>query len=148
MLGHSWRRVYGLQPNGLKCHLRWHRALPRWHCLFVSHHLARQQLHTSRRYSRQASLLGRESLLTPPLTKLPPLAVKALRTMGDRGPEDGETVADLPVTPGERKRRQVGRHLVWRVIFPQGQHQTFPKLQHLKVLHLNGAVGRRLCPVT
>ena len=41
-------------------------------------------------------------------------------------------VADLPVTPGERK----------------GQHQTFPKLLPLKLLHLNGAVGQRLCPMT
>ena len=133
--------VYGPQPNELRCHLRQHCALPRWHHLSISHHLARQQLHTSRQYSREASLLGRESLSTPPPTKLPLLAVKALRTVEDRGPEYEEMVANLPVTPGERKRRQVGRHLIWRVIFPQGKHQTFPKLQHLKVLCLNGAVG-------
>ena len=140
MLGHSWHRVYGPQPNGLRCHLRWCHTHPRWHRLSVSHHLAGQQLCTSRPYSWQASLLGGESLLTPLPTKLPPLAVKALRSTGDRGPEDREMVADLPVAPGECKRRQVGRRLVWRAIFPQGQHQMFPKLPHLKVLRLNGMV--------
>ena len=60
---------------------------------------------------------------------------------GHREPEDGETVANLPVAPGECKSRQVGRRLIWRVIFPQRQHQTFPKLHHLKVLCLNRAVG-------
>ena len=61
--------------------------------------------------------------------------------------EGEETVADLPVAPGECKRRQVGRCLVRRVISPPGQHQTFPQLQHLKVPCLSGAVGQGLCPV-
>ena len=90
---------------------------------------------------------GRESLLTPPSIKLPPLAIKALRTTGDRGLEGGEMVADLPVAPGEYKRRQVGRCLIRRVISPPGQHQTFPPLQHLKVPRLSGAVGQGLRPM-
>ena len=72
--------------------------------------------------------------------------VKALRTAGDRGLEGGETVADLPVAPGECKRIQVGRHLVTRVVSPPGQHQTFPQPQHLKVPHLSRAVRQGLCP--
>ena len=30
----------------------------------------------------------------------------------------------------------------------KGQHQTFPKLLALKLLHLNGAVVQRGCPTT
>ena len=81
----------------------------------------------------------------PPMSAL--LVVKAWRTMGDRGLEGRETVADLPVTPGECKRRQVGRRLIRRVISLPGQHQMFPQPQHLKVPHLSWAVGQGLCPM-
>ena len=53
-------RVYGLQPNGLRCYLHQCHTLPRWHCLSISHHLTRQLLHISRQYSCQASLPGGE----------------------------------------------------------------------------------------
>ena len=85
MLGHSWHRVHGLWPNGLRHHPCKCRALIRWHRLSISHHLAGQQLRTNRRYSHQASLPGGESLLTPLLIRIPPLVVKAWRTVGDRG---------------------------------------------------------------
>ena len=151
MLGHSWCRVSGLQPNGLRCHLRQCHALLRWHHLSVSHHLASQQLHTSRRYSHQASLPGGESLSTPLPTKLPPPVVKVLRATGDRVLEVGKTVADLPVTPGERKRsppsrRQVGRHLIRRVISPLGYLPTFPQLQHPKYPASTGQSGENFAP--
>ena len=90
---------------------------------------------------------GRGVTFDSSIMKLPPLVVKALRTTGDRGLEGGEMVANLPVTPGECKRRQVGRHLIRRVISPPGQHQTFPQPQHLKVPCLSGAVGQGLCPM-
>ena len=147
MLGHSWHRVQGVWPNGLRhcpcqccARLRWHRPS-------ISHHLAGQQLRTNKWYSHQASPLGGESLLTHPPIKLPPLVVKAQRTMGDRGLEGGEMVAYLPVTPGKCKRRQVGRHLVRRVISPLGQHQMFPQPQHGKVTRLSGAVKQGPCPM-
>ena len=146
-LGHSWRRVQGVWPNGLRCHPRQRRTLLRWHRLSISHHLAGQQLCTNRRYSCQASLLGGESLLTPLLIKLPPLGVKARRTAGDRGLGGGETVADLPVTPGECKRRQVCSCLIRRVISFPGQHQMFPQPQHLKVPCLSRVVGQGLRPM-
>ena len=133
-------------PRGLaqwaQTHPHRHHTHLRWHHLSISHHLASHQLHTNRRYSCQASPLGGESLSTPPSIKL-----KAWRTAGDRGLESGEMVADLPVTPGECKRRQVGRCLVRRVISPLGQHQTFPQPQHLREPRLSRAVGQGLCPM-
>ena len=147
---HTWAQMaqgHGLRPNGLRHHPHQCCTLLRWHHLSVSHHLAGQQLCTSRWYSHQANLPGGESLSTLLSIKLPPLVVKALRTTGDRGLEGREMVADLPVTPGEYKRRQVGRRLIRRVISPPGQHQMFLQLQHLKVPCLSGAVGQGLCPV-
>ena len=146
-LRHSWCRVQGVQPNGLRHCSRWCCTLLRWHRLSISHHLVGRQRCSSRQYSRQASPPGGESLSTPPSIKLPPLVVKAQRTVGERGLEGGETVADLPVTPGECKRRQIGRCLVRRVISPLGQHQTFPQPQHLKVHRLSWAVGQGVCPM-
>ena len=70
------------QPNRLRHCPHQCCALLRWHRLSISHHLAGQQLRTNRQYSCQANLLGGESLLTPPLIKLPPLVVIALRTTG------------------------------------------------------------------
>ena len=90
---------------------------------------------------------GRGVSLTPPWIKLPLLAAKTWRTMVDRGLGGGEMVADLPVTPGECKRRQVGRCLVRRVMSPPGQHQTFPQPQHRREPHLSQAVGQGLCPM-
>ena len=133
--------------QGLRCRPHQHCAHLRWHCLSVSHHLASHQLRTNRRYSRQASPLGGESLSTPPWIKLPPLVVKAWRTMGDRGLEGGEMVANLPVTPGECKRRQVGRCLVRKVISPPGQHQMFPQPQHLREPRLSRVVSQGLHPM-
>ena len=84
--------------------------------------------------------------------KAAPPVVKALRAAGDRVLEVGKTVADLLVTPGECKRsppsrRQVGRHLIRRVISPLGYLPTFPQLQHLKVPHLIRAVRQDFHPV-
>ena len=147
MLGHSWCWVHRLWPNGFRHHPHQCCTCLRWHRLSGSHHLASWQLHTSRQYSCQASPPGEKSLLTPPLIKLPPLVVKAWRTTGDRGLGGGEMVANLPVTPGECKRRQLGRRLIRRVISPLGQQQMFPQPQHLKVPRLSRVVGHGLCPV-
>ena len=147
MLRHSWHRAQGVWPNRLRCYPRRCCAHLRWHHLSISHHLASHQLRTNRQYSHQASPLGGESLLTPPSIKLPPLVVKARRTVGDRGLEGGEMVANLPVAPRECNRRQVGRHLIRRVISPPGQHQMFPQPQHLREPRLSQAVGQGLCPM-
>ena len=90
---------------------------------------------------------GRGVTFDSSIDKTPPSVVKAQRTMGDRGLGGGEMVADLPVTPGECKRRQLSRHLIRWVISPLGQHQTFPQPQHLKVPRLSWAVRHGLCPV-
>ena len=84
-LGHSWHRVQGVWPNRLRHSPPQCCTSLRWHRLSISHHLASWQLRTSRQYSCQASPLEGESLLTTPSVKLPPLAVKARRTVGDRG---------------------------------------------------------------
>ena len=88
---------------------------------------------------------GRGVTFDSSIDKTPPLAVKARRTVGDRGLEGREMVANLPVTPGECKRRQVGRRLIRRVISPPGQHQTFPQPQHLREPCLSQVVGQGLC---
>ena len=66
--------------------------------------------------------------------------------MGGRRLGSGEMMADLPVTPG-CKKRQVGNHLIRRVISPPGQHQTFPQPQHLREPCLSRAVGQGPYPV-
>ena len=79
--------------------------------------------------------------------KTAPAGSQSSEDYGDRGLEGREMVANLPVTPGEYKRRRVGRRLVRRVISPPGQHQTFPQPQHLKIPRLSRAVGQGLCPM-
>ena len=82
-LGHSWHRVQGVWSTLLRHSPRQCRTPLRWHHLSISHHLGGLQLHTSRQYSRQASPLGGESLLTPPQARLPPWAVQVHRTARD-----------------------------------------------------------------
>ena len=108
-LGHSWHRVHGLWPNRLRCHPCQHHTLLRWHRLSVSHHLASQQLCTSRQYSCQASLLGGESLLTPPLIKLPPTGGQSSEDHGrqrTRGWGDSGQSASHPRGVQEKTSRQ------------------------------------------
>ena len=124
----------------------WCCAHHRWCCLSISHCLAGCQLHTNRRCSHQASPLGGESHSTPPWIKLPPLGVKAQKTVGGRGLGSGEVRTNLPAAPG-CKKRQGGSHLVRRVISPPGQHQTFPQPQHLREPHLSQVVGQGPYPV-
>ena len=90
---------------------------------------------------------GRRVTFDSSIDKTAPAGGQTLRTAGDRGLEGREMVANLPITPGECKRRQVGRRLVRRVISPSGQHQMFPQPQHLKVARLSRAVGQGLCPM-
>ena len=149
MLRRSGLRLHGLWLSRLRCHGLWRCVLLRWHHPSISHHPVSQQLCTSRRYSRQASLPGWESLLTPPLTRLLPLVVKVWKAMRDRALKVKTIPADLPVTPGERERsppsgRPISRHLARWVSTPPGHLPTFPQLQHLKVPCPNMAVVQEL----
>ena len=81
------------------------------------------------------------------INKTPPTGGQSSEDCGrqrTRGWGDGGQSASHP---GECKRRQVGRHLIRRVISPLGQHQTFPQPQHLKVPCLSWVVGQGLCPM-
>ena len=142
MLGHRWCRVQAVWPNGPRHSPHRHCVHPKWHRLSANHYLADQPPRTDRRYSHQVRLWGEELLLTPALIKLPPLAVKASRTAGDLQLEGGETVADLSVTPGGCRRRQMCSCHIRRAICPPGQHQVFHHQWHLKEPHLSREVGQ------
>ena len=92
---------------------------------------------TSRQYSCQAGPSAGESLPTPLQIKLPPWVAQVHRTMGDLQLEGGEMVADLSVTLGGCRRRQVCSHCVRRAICPPDQRQVFHHQQHLKGPHLS-----------
>ena len=81
------------------------------------------------------------------IDKTPPTGGQSLEDCGRQRTRGRETVANLPVAPGECKRRRVCSHLIRRAISPPGQHQTFPQPQHLKVPCLSWAVGQGLCPM-
>ena len=140
---HRWCRVQAVWPNRPKhspcqCH-----TPPKWHSLSTNHYLADQTPCTNRRYSRQVRLRGEELLLTPASIKLPPLVVKAPRTVGDLQLEGTEMVADLSVTPGGCRGRVVCSHCVRRALCPLGQCQVFHCQQHLKKPSLSREVGQR-----
>ena len=108
-LRHSWHRAQGVWPNGLRCCPCQCRTHLRWHHLSVSHHLAGHQLHTNRRYSRQASPLGGESLSTPPSIKLPPAGGQSSKDHGRqriRGWGDSGQSASCPRGVQEKTSRQ------------------------------------------
>ena len=141
-LGCSSCSVQGVWSNLLRHSPQWCHVPLRWCCLSSSHHLGGQLLSTSRRYSRLTRPPGGESRSTPPQIKLPPWAFQVHRTMGDLQLEGGEMVADLSVTPGWCRRRQVHSHHIRRAICPPGQCHVFHHQRHLKEPHLSQEVSQ------
>ena len=90
---------------------------------------------------------GRGVTFDSSVDKTSPTGGQSLEDCGRQRTRGGETVADLPVTPGECKRRQVCSRLIRRMISPPGQPKTFPQPQHLKVPRLSRAVRQGLCPM-
>ena len=125
--------------------------LLRWHHPSISHFSVGQQLHTSRQYSCQVSLLRWESPSIPPPTNLLPLTVKMPRAMGDRVLKDKMITANLPVSPEEHKRgplsgRPVRRHLARWVSTPLGHLTMSPPASTSKSTPPQCGGGARVFP--
>ena len=79
----------------------------------------------------------------PSTDKTAPVVAQVHRTVGDLQLEGREMVADLSITPGGCRRRQVCSCHIRRVICPPGQCQVFHHQQHLKGPCLSREVSQR-----
>ena len=142
MLGHRWHSIQVAWPNRLRHHPHQSRARPKWRRLSTNHYQGSWQCCTSRRYNRQRSPRGGESLPTPPQIKPLSWAAQVHRTAEDLTQEGEEVAADPSVTQRVCRRRRVCSRHVRRVIYPPGQCQVFHHQQQLKEPSLSGEVSQ------